>query len=158
MFGTTEERQHVLFVTGQGWGNGDIPQHGLAEVVPGCRLIVPAAPRFHRLLLEAAWAGHHFRINDCYRDLQGQHVMRWEWCERGSCANAAVPGYSSHGSGVAVDLGLPDRQLLPTDAAYAWLAEHGGRFGFRQPDWARPDGPLPEPWHWEYYGPVDRTW
>lgn len=158
LFATTEEREQAMFVTGQGWGNGTTPAHGLGDVVPGCQLLVPAVERFHQLLLEAAWAGHHFRINDCYRDLAGQHAMRWEWCVKGSCGNAAVPGYSSHGFGLAVDLGLPDRQLQPTDAAFAWLTEQGPRFGFRQPDWALPHGPIPEPWHWEYFGPVDRSW
>ncbi len=158
LFATAEDRTNAMYVTGQGWGNGTIPPHGLADVVPGCQLLVPAAPRFHQLLLEAAWAGHHFRINDCYRDLHGQRAMRWDWCVRGSCANAAVPGYSSHGLGLAVDLALTDRHLTADDAAFAWLTQNGSRFGFRQPDWALPTGPIPEPWHWEYFGPVDRAW
>ena len=27
---------------------------------------------------------------------------------------------------------------------------NSGRFGFVQPDWARPGAEKPEPWHWEF--------
>ena len=30
------------------------------------------------------------------------------------------------------------------------MTANAGRFGFVQPDWARPGGEKPEPWHWEY--------
>ncbi|WP_162616453.1 M15 family metallopeptidase [Xylanimonas allomyrinae] len=33
---------------------------------------------------------------------------------------------------------------------YRWLAANAGAFGWENPDWARPGGSKPEPWHWEY--------
>jgi hypothetical protein len=30
------------------------------------------------------------------------------------------------------------------------MTEHAGQFGFVNPDWARPGGEKPEPWHWEF--------
>jgi peptidoglycan DL-endopeptidase CwlO len=30
------------------------------------------------------------------------------------------------------------------------MTANAGRFGFVQPDWARPGAEKPEPWHWEF--------
>ena len=61
---------------------------------------------------------------------------------------AAVPGTSSHGWGVALDLcgGIESYD----SAAHQWLSQHGPRYGWTNPPWARRFGTLPEPWHWEY--------
>lgn len=61
---------------------------------------------------------------------------------------AAVPGTSNHGLAIAVDLcgGVESGQ----GAAYEWLRLRAEDFGWDNPEWARPDGSRPEPWHWEY--------
>jgi hypothetical protein len=38
-----------------------------------------------------------------YRTLEGQRQLRRHWCSLGKCENAAVPGTSNHGLGIAVD-------------------------------------------------------
>jgi hypothetical protein len=38
-----------------------------------------------------------------YRNFAGQMMMRQQWCARGACGNAAVPGTSNHGWGIAGD-------------------------------------------------------
>ena len=60
----------------------------------------------------------------------------------------AVPGTSNHGWGLAVDLcgGIQSY----TSPQHAWMTEHAGRFGWRQPAWAQQGGSKPEPWHWEF--------
>lgn len=69
----------------------------------------------------------------------------------------AAPGYSEHHTGRAIDIGtpgvLPLEEAFATTAAYAWLARHGGRFGFRL-SYPRHNryGFIYEPWHWCWQG------
>jgi D-alanyl-D-alanine carboxypeptidase len=63
---------------------------------------------------------------------------------------AAVPGTSTHGWGMAVDLcGGVESYDSP---AHQWLSRHGARYGWVNPPWAQRYGTRPEPWHWEYVG------
>lgn len=70
---------------------------------------------------------------------------------------SAAPGYSEHHTGRALDLGTPGSPVLEevfeTTAAFAWLTQHAGRYGF-QLSFPRgnPHGILYEPWHWAYVG------
>lgn len=70
----------------------------------------------------------------------------------------APPGYSEHHSGCAVDIGTPGCPGLDEDfentAAFAWLSEHAGRFGFTL-SFPRGNryGYIYEPWHWCYRMP-----
>jgi D-alanyl-D-alanine carboxypeptidase len=61
---------------------------------------------------------------------------------------AAVPGYSDHGWGIAVDIngGVEER----SSAQHQWLVENAAEFGWHNPAWAQADGRKPEAWHWEY--------
>jgi len=69
----------------------------------------------------------------------------------------AAPGFSEHHTGRAIDIGTPDvlplEEAFATTAAYAWLARHGGSFGFRlsYPRYNR-QGFIYEPWHWFWQG------
>lgn len=69
----------------------------------------------------------------------------------------APPGYSEHHTGCAIDIGtrgvLPLEEAFATTAAYAWLARHGGHFGFRM-SYPRNNrqGFIYEPWHWFFQG------
>ncbi len=69
--------------------------------------------------------------------------------------NIAVPGYSEHHTGRAVDLTTPGCEPLAegfegTDA-FRWLTEHAGEFGFVM-SFPRDNklGFIYEPWHWCY--------
>lgn len=60
---------------------------------------------------------------------------------------AAPPGCSNHGLGTAIDVSVgPEGFGSPR---YVWLKANAEQFGWVHPDWAGPDGRLPEPWHWQ---------
>jgi D-alanyl-D-alanine carboxypeptidase len=65
----------------------------------------------------------------------------------------AAPGFSEHHTGRAVDIATPGTRPLTDEfersAAFAWLRENAGSFGFRMP-YGRGNrfGFEYEPWHW----------
>ena len=67
----------------------------------------------------------------------------------------AAPGYSEHHSGLALDIGTPDEppaeESFEDTAAFAWLQQHAGGFGFAM-SYPRdnPHGIVYEPWHWRF--------
>ncbi len=126
--------------------NGRLPQSALCTLWD----------REHQLRSDAAVAiaklnvayvqrfGHAMCITDAYRSLAEQIRVK---AQRGSFA--AVPGTSEHGWGLAVD--LCDGVASGTTPQYFWLRSNAPRYGFDNPEWARPGGSGPrEPWHWEY--------
>ncbi|SDC51966.1 D-alanyl-D-alanine carboxypeptidase [Geodermatophilus telluris] len=127
-----------------GWSNGRIPTAALCPVARGHALRCDAAAGYAALAqaYQAAF-GTPLCITDSYRSM-GAQVDAF----RRKPALAAVPGTSNHGWALAVDLcgginvaGTPQ---------WTWMTQHAGAFGFVNPDWARPGGEKPEPWHWEY--------
>jgi len=76
-----------------------------------------------------------------YRTLEGQEKQRAFWCGQGNCGNAAVPGTSNHGLGIAVDLKEPWMR--------EWIDENGAEYG-----WRKTEAPS-EWWHVNYVGGVD---
>ncbi len=71
-------------------------------------------------------------------------------------AVSALPGYSEHHLGRALDLHAGDGPVLETTfertPAFAWLGQHAGRYGFRL-SYPRdnPWGIAYEPWHWRHH-------
>ena len=72
------------------------------------------------------------------------------------------PRYSEHNCGLAADLNCPEYTPLETGfedtAAFAWLCEHAGDYGFilRYPKGEAAEAVTEityEPWHWRYVGP-----
>ncbi|MEG2805090.1 M15 family metallopeptidase [Stenotrophomonas sp.] len=67
----------------------------------------------------------------------------------------AAPGYSEHHSGDALDIGTPGEppaeESFEQTAAFAWLQDNAGRFGFAL-SYPRdnPHGIVYEPWHWRW--------
>ena len=69
----------------------------------------------------------------------------------------AIPGYSEHHTGKALDLSTPGYTPLETEfensTAFEWLVKNGTRFGFSM---SYPRGNLAgidyEPWHWAFKG------
>ena len=94
--------------------------------------------------------GRFPQINSAYRTLAAQWVL---WRLYGA-ARAAVPGYSNHGWGLAVDIGALGG--FGTDA-YEWLMTKGHHFGWWQPPLFRVNGRKPEAWHWEYRASKDKS-
>jgi zinc D-Ala-D-Ala carboxypeptidase len=68
---------------------------------------------------------------------------------------SALPGYSEHHTGRAIDVGAPGSTVLEEEfertAAYSWLQARAAEFGFRL-SYPRGNstGYLFEPWHWCY--------
>lgn len=86
--------------------NGYLPDSVLAPVAGG-RLRKDAAARFNAMNVALRAQGHAtVTLNGSlsgYRPFSGQVAMRSSWCARGACGNAAVPGTSNHGWGIAGD-------------------------------------------------------
>ena len=93
-----------------------------------------------------------------FRSIAHQHALVARKLARGDSlaqvfAVNAVPGYSEHHSGRAIDLGTPGCAALDEafehTAAFAWLQQHAARFGFRL-SYPRDNhhGVIYEPWHW----------
>jgi D-alanyl-D-alanine carboxypeptidase len=126
--------------------NGQIPGDALSELkfAEGEELRTDAARQLERLdNAYRAQFGEHLTIRDSYRSYESQVAVK---ASRGSMA--AVPGYSNHGWGVAVDINGGVESF--GTAQYEWLRENGPKFGWDNPDWARAGARKPEAWHWEY--------
>jgi LAS superfamily LD-carboxypeptidase LdcB len=131
------------------YGNGEIPDHLLAPIpwsTTGSKLRADAAAALIRLNedFKAAF-GTDISITDSYRSYADQVAvkqLRGRW--------AAVPGYSNHGFGVAVDLGGGIADF--GSPQHAWMKANAPAHGWIHPDWARQGGSKPEAWHWEFVG------
>ena len=72
-------------------------------------------------------------------------------------ASVALPGYSEHHTGEALDLATPGQPMLTEafeqTAAFHYLSEYAGKFGFRM-SYPRDNdqGFVYEPWHWRFQG------
>lgn len=135
--------------------NGRLPASALAAVSwtrdsrgTPFYLRADAAAALERLNVAfRAALGHDLALDLTYRDHDTQVAMR---AALGSVA--AVPGTSSHGTGLALD--VPE---LPCDygwdsPAREWLVANGPAYGWVSPTWARENGSNPEYWHYEYRG------
>jgi zinc D-Ala-D-Ala carboxypeptidase len=131
--------------------NGQIPAADLCRLPRGDHLLHgDAALAWWKL--DRAFArrfGAGMCMTDSYRSYEAQ-----EQVYALKPGLAAVPGTSSHGWGLALDLcgGIESYD----SAAHQWLSLHGPRWGWTNPPWARISGSLPEPWHWEYVGTAGR--
>jgi hypothetical protein len=128
-----------------GYSNGQIPRSVLCPLgVAGHMLRCDAATAYRAMSDEFAAAfGTPLCITDSYRSYAAQVEAFQE-----KPALAAVPGTSNHGWGLAVDLcGGINSAGTPQ---WAWMQANAGRFGFLNPQWARPGAEKPEPWHWEF--------
>lgn len=124
--------------------NGRLPDSMLAPIAGG-RLRKDAALRWNAMNLHRRRQGKATIMpnggDSSYRTYSRQIFWRNWWCARGKCGNAAVPGTSNHGWGLAVDTNM-----------WAAVAASGAPFGW-QKRWS--DAPQ-EPWHhkWAGFGQV----
>lgn len=79
-----------------------------------------------------------------YRDYAGQVRMKQVWTARGKPNNAARPGTSNHGWGVAEDLDVH----LP--GVLKWMHANGPKWGWDAPTWAVDGIGTEENWHFEF--------
>ncbi len=130
------------------FANGEIPLEALCPLwgAPGHHLRADAAYAFDQLAAEfARHLGRPLCVTDSYRSYAEQ--VRLKQVKPGL---AATPGTSNHGWGTAVDLcgGIQDFD----SAEHRWMQANAPAFGWFHPSWARREGSLPEPWHWEFAG------
>ncbi|SEL17208.1 Cell wall-associated hydrolase, NlpC family [Blastococcus sp. DSM 46786] len=128
-----------------GWSNGRIPAEALCRLGVGRHALrCDAAAAYAQL--DAAYTaefGTPLRITDSYRSFGAQVAVAVA-----KPALAAVPGTSNHGWALAIDLG--GGVHVARTPQWNWMTANAARFGWVQPDWARPGGEKPEPWHWEF--------
>jgi hypothetical protein len=137
-------------VSGAGYINGKIDEVLLHETSNGCVLSIVAVQPYEEMLTAALAAGFSLEVSGCYRSYANQSASRERWCNRNQCQYSAVPGYSKHGKGLAIDFKTGSRAIMFDDPVFAWLIENGSQYGFFHPYWAGPKGSAPEPWHWEF--------
>lgn len=125
--------------------NGLIPRSALCPLPhQGHYLRSDAAQAFARInIAYARRFGEALCVTDTYRSLAEQQSLY-----ASKPGIAAVPGTSTHGRGLAVDLcgGIEE---FGTEQ-FQWMKNHARDYGWIHPDWATADGSNPEPWHWEY--------
>lgn len=106
-----------------GYRNGQLPRHVLVPAAQGGCVKLARGPA-------AAWntlqlgLRRRLPVSGCdsaYRPLARQWFWRRVWCMKGRCGNAARPGTSNHGWGLAVDVPWRVRRLVD---------RHGARFGW----------------------------
>lgn len=126
------------------------------------RLAPAAAAAWQAMVVAAARDGIILRTVSGFRSFGYQRRLLRRKLDRGLALATvlkvnALPGFSEHHSGCALDLTTPgvpaaDAAFAATPA-FAWLAAHAGRFGFAL---SYPPGNAQgvdfEPWHWRYEG------
>jgi GH25 family lysozyme M1 (1,4-beta-N-acetylmuramidase) len=130
--------------SGGAYSNGNLPESALAPIATGVKCDRPlnqlsnqAAAAFNSMALAA---GQKLSDNGCdsaYRPYARQVYYRALWCAQGLCGNAAVPGTSNHGWGLAID---------GSEATVGFIRLHGKRFC-----WAKTEA-FSEWWHQNFTG------
>ncbi|MGH8110644.1 MAG: M15 family metallopeptidase [Rhodanobacteraceae bacterium] len=123
-------------------------------------MAAPAAAALKRMFAAAARDGIKLETVSGFRSMAYQtHLVR-EKLKRGMTIERAlqinaVPGYSQHQTGCAMDISTPGFPAADTSfdrsKAFTWLEQHAAQFGFHMsfPP-GNPYGYEYEPWHWRY--------
>ncbi len=109
--------------------------------VDGKKVEWKTANAFYKMAKAAKKDGVNIAVVSGFRSMSEQQYLYN--CYKCGCCNggnlAAVPGYSNHQSGHALDLNTS------SPGVYSWLSKHGHKYGFKRT--------VPsEPWHWEWWG------
>lgn len=113
---------------------------GTVEVVEidGVKVGAKTAQAWMDLKAAAASDGVTLKLNSGFRTMDEQESLRQRFLS-GNGPVAAVPGYSNHQHGQALDIDMVD------PAAKSWMFERGPTMGWKNT--------VPsESWHWEYFG------
>lgn len=140
-------------VTGQesglvGQSNGLVDSGLLSELswAPGYYLHAGAAQMLELLNADfKAEMGYDLPIISTYRPLSVQYEVHTN-----DPNMTAVPGYSNHGLGLAVDIGAEGGFIDYGSPEHVWMLDNGPRYGWMHPSWARAGSDRPEPWHFEF--------
>jgi D-alanyl-D-alanine carboxypeptidase len=160
--------------------NGRLDAKLLAKVATGGRMYKPAATAFNALYADAKANGITLRNIGDYRSFDGQLAMfndRYSlkdggrkpqvtrtyegktWYLKKGKAPSAAPdptgkSGSNHGWGLAIDLGVEDKNgqlvaLASAKRSLKWLCENAPKYGFYLQG-SDPKSPEFEAWHWQF--------
>jgi zinc D-Ala-D-Ala carboxypeptidase len=130
-------------------------------------MVAPAAAALKRMFAAAARDGIKLETVSGFRSVAYQtHLVR-EKLQRGMSIEKAlkinaVPGYSEHQTGCAIDLttsGVPAADVSFGDSkAFRWMQKHAAEYGFHL-SFPRGNeyGYEYEPWHWRYIAGSAKT-
>lgn len=128
----------------------------------GVTMRAPAYQAYLEMQQAASAAGAYYQPTSSYRSFALQSVSYANWYRQTNSTveaakYSALPGYSEHQLGLAVDLrtGGCALECFATSVTYQWLRQHAHEFGFieRYPaGQSATTGYSPEPWHWRYVG------
>ena len=96
-----------------------------------------------------------FRSYEYQEGLIQRHLDTGKTIEQ-TVKKVALPGYSEHHTGLAIDFTTPEEDGLVTEAfentkAFRWLKENANSFGFYMSyPKDNPWGMVYEPWHWRF--------
>lgn len=100
------------------------------------------AQAFLAMQAAAKAQGVTLKLESGFRTMEEQERLHRAYQE-GTGNLAAVPGYSNHQNGTAIDIGVRSSFTSPE---YKWLAANAGPYGFVN---TGKNFSQPEPWHWE---------
>ena len=134
------------------FSNGTIPDQALCTV-SNIRLRCDAAAEMSLLNAEFKKVfKKDIRFNQGYRTYAEQVYLKQWWTSMGKPQNAATPGTSNHGTGMAADLSAPFGSYNTPE--HEWLVQHAPSYGWNWPLPMRPGGRGPqEPWHFDFEAP-----
>ena len=123
-------------------------------------MVAPAAAALKQMFAAAARDGVRLQTVSGFRSMNYQTGLIRRKLKSGmsiqrALAINAVPGYSEHQTGCAIDLTTPGVPAadgsFAKSKAFTWLQQHGARYGFHLsfPP-GNPYGYEYEPWHWRY--------
>ncbi|HEX7325436.1 MAG TPA: M15 family metallopeptidase [Rhodanobacteraceae bacterium] len=123
-------------------------------------MVAPAAAALKRMFAAAAHNGIKLEPVSAYRSIAYQtHLVQAKLNRHMTILQAlkinAVPGYSEHQTGCAIDLTTPGYPGAETSfdksKAFAWLKLNAATYGFHMPyPPGNGQGYEYEPWHWRY--------
>lgn len=130
-------------------------------------MAAPAAAALKRMFAAAARDGVKLETVSGFRSIAYQtHLVRLKLKRGMSIQRAlqinAVPGYSEHQTGCAMDISTPGYEAADVSfdksKAFAWLEAHAATYGFHM-SFPRGNkyGYEYEPWHWRYIAGSART-
>jgi len=115
---------------------------------------------WQKMQLQAAKDSIELQIVSAYRSIDYQCDLFLKKLARGISLDEilmvnAIPGFSQHHSGRALDLSTPDfpplEAIFEESTAFTWLQEHAQQFNFELSYPNNNDQGIDyEPWHWAY--------
>lgn len=116
--------------------------------VDGVLMEAQTARAWNEMKAAAAADGVRLKVNSGFRSMEEQQKLYAEHLAGARPTPVAVPGYSNHQHGIALDIEVHRSMTSPE---YSWLAANAARFGFTN---VGAHFKSPEYWHWERTGPA----